>query len=50
VLQDEREAAALLASTELVSITEMRAYFPGSDIWFERIAGVPKSIVAFNSA
>ena len=50
VVKDEREAAALVASTELVSATEMRAYFPGSGIWFERIAGVPKSIVALNSA
>lgn len=50
VVKDEREAAALVASTELVSATEMRAYFPGSGIWFERIAGVPKSIVVFNSA
>jgi hypothetical protein len=45
-LKDKGEAAALVASTELVSATEMRAYFPGSKIWFERFAGLPKSIVA----
>lgn len=45
-LPDKSEAAALVASTELISATEMRSYFPGSDIWSERVAGLPKSIVA----
>jgi hypothetical protein len=45
-LRGKREAAALVASTELISGTEMRAYFPDSEIWSERIAGIPKSIVA----
>jgi hypothetical protein len=43
---DRAEAAELVASVELISATEMRTYFPESDIWFERIAGVPKSMVA----
>jgi hypothetical protein len=40
------QAAELVASVELISTTEMRMYFPESDIWFERIAGAPKSLVA----
>jgi hypothetical protein len=43
---DKAAAAKLVASVELVSATEMRSYFPTSEIWFERFAGVPKSIVA----
>jgi hypothetical protein len=48
-LKDDAKAAALVASTELVSATEMRAYFPGSTIWFERFGGLPKSIVAYKN-
>jgi hypothetical protein len=48
-LKDDAEAAALVASTELVSATEMRAYFPDSTIWFERLGGLPKSIVAYKN-
>lgn len=44
--KDKAEAAALVASVELVSATEMRAYFPASEIWYERVACLPKSIVA----
>lgn len=47
---DRAAAAELVASVELISATEMRAYFPTSEIWFERIAGVPKSLVAVTSA
>ncbi|WP_206313824.1 class I SAM-dependent methyltransferase [Streptomyces coryli] len=35
-----------VAEVELLSATEMRAYFPESDLWFERFAGLPKSLVA----
>ena len=31
---------------ELVSITEMRHYFPGSEIHREQVAGLTKSVVA----
>jgi hypothetical protein len=48
-LKDPAEAAELVASVELLSATEMRMYFPDSEIWFERIAGVPKSLVAINT-
>jgi hypothetical protein len=32
--------------TELVSVSELRAYFPGSEIFKERMAGLTKSITA----
>lgn len=35
-----------VAWVELLGITEMRRYFPDSEIWPERIAGLPKSLVA----
>jgi hypothetical protein len=47
--KDAAEAADLVASTELISATEMRTYFPASEIWFERIAGIPKSLVAIQA-
>jgi hypothetical protein len=47
--KDAAEAADLVASTELISGTEMRTYFPNSEIWFERIAGIPKSLVAIST-
>jgi hypothetical protein len=45
-IKDAAEAAELVASIELISAAEMRAYFPDSEIWFDRIAGMPKSLVA----
>jgi hypothetical protein len=42
-------AAAMVQEVELLSITQMRGYFPGSEIWMERLAGLPKSLVAINS-
>ncbi len=47
--KDVAVAAELVASIELVSATEMRMYFPTSEIWFERIAGIPKSLVAIKA-
>lgn len=47
--KDPDEAADLVASTELISATEMRTYFPTSEIWFERIVGIPKSLVAIST-
>ncbi len=46
--KDTAEAAESVASIELISATELRTYFPGSEIWFERLLGVPKSLVAIN--
>lgn len=39
-------AAAEQMGTELLDITMMRAYFPGSEIRFERVCGLVKSLVA----
>ena len=47
--KDVAMAAELVASVELISATEMRTYFPTSEIWFERIAGIPKSLVAIKA-
>lgn len=44
--KDRAEAEELVASVELISASEMRSYFPTGQIWFERIAGVPKSMVS----
>ena len=49
-LRDKAEAAELVASAELISATEMRAYFPDGKIWFERVAGLPKSIVSYKTS
>lgn len=48
--KDLAAAAELVASTELISTTEMRMYFPGSEIWYERLAGIPKSLVVVRVA
>ena len=36
-------------STELLSLCEMRTYFPDAEIVWERILGVPKSMLAINA-
>jgi hypothetical protein len=48
--KDAAEAAEVVASIELISATEMRNYFPTSEIWFERIASIPKSLVAIKTS
>lgn len=40
------EALRLVLGTELVSETQMRFYFPASDILHERFAGLTKSLIA----
>lgn len=47
--KDRAEAAAIVASIELISATEMRAYFPTSEIWYERLGILPKSLAAIMS-
>jgi hypothetical protein len=37
------------ASVELVSLTEMRFYFPSSQLWYERIGGLVKSVTAIRN-
>lgn len=43
---DRAEAVHTVLSTELVSRAEMRLTFPDSEIWAERVVGLPKSLVA----
>jgi hypothetical protein len=40
------EALRAVLEIELLSRTEMRAYFPGSQILSERVAGLTKSLIA----
>ncbi|MFC4471054.1 SAM-dependent methyltransferase [Streptomyces xiangluensis] len=40
------QATRDVQEVELLSVAEMRSYFPASTIWFERFAGLPKSLVA----
>jgi len=41
-----REAVRHVLNIELLSATEMNAYFPGVEIWRERVLGLTKSLVA----
>ena len=41
------EAREEVMFTELLSLTEMRSYFPEAHIAWERLAGLPKSMTAF---
>lgn len=43
---DRTAAITEVLNVELLSATEMRVLFPASEIWFERVGGLPKSIVA----
>lgn len=44
--EDAATAMSEVQWTELVGIAEMRAYFPGSEIHREKVAGLTKSLVA----
>ena len=44
---DAPEAKGEVMFTELLSLTDMRAYFPDAHIVWERFAGVPKSLTAY---
>ena len=45
-VSDRAKAAEHVASVDLLSRTEMSHYFPTSEIWPERLAGLTKSLVA----
>ncbi|MFI9594585.1 hypothetical protein [Nonomuraea sp. NPDC052265] len=46
----DRDAARMIAmEVELLSVTEMRHYFPKSQLRFERLAGLVKSVIAIRS-
>jgi hypothetical protein len=42
-----RDARDEVMCTELLSLTEMRSYFPDARVAWERFAGLPKSMTAF---
>lgn len=44
--RSRRAATSAVLATELVSMTEMRHYFPGSQLLLERYAGAVKSLTA----
>ena len=46
---DASDAVDLVAEVELLSKTEMTRYFPDADLWWDRFAGLPKSMVAVRS-
>lgn len=43
---DEHAASNEVMATELLSVSEMRDYFPQAEIVLERVGGVPKSMLA----
>lgn len=45
---DKAKAVKKVAGVELLSVTEMRSYFPQSLVWRERMWGLPKSLVAWS--
>jgi hypothetical protein len=47
--RDPNRATGLVSEVELVGPSDMRRYFPDAEIWIERFAGLPKSIVAIRS-
>lgn len=40
------EAVAAVHEVELIGKAQMHSYFPDSEIWTEKLAGLPKSLVA----
>jgi hypothetical protein len=46
---DRQSAIESAQQIELLSITEMRAYFPDAELVLERILGIPKSIVVIRT-
>jgi hypothetical protein len=47
---DAEAAINEVMSVELLSVAEMRNYFPEAKILWERVAGLPKSMIAFKRA
>jgi hypothetical protein len=43
---DEHAASNEVMATDLLSVSEMREYFPHAEIILERFGGVPKSLIA----
>lgn len=49
ISQTRAEAFEAAAWVELVGISEMRALYPSSEIWFERFGGLVKSLTAIRT-
>lgn len=47
---DAEPATSEVMSTELLSVAEMRSYFPDGKIVWERVAGVPKSMIVVKTS
>jgi hypothetical protein len=47
--EDYEGALAAVQEVELIGITEMRSYFPGTTIWIERFGRLPKSLISIRS-
>lgn len=47
--RDPLRAAELAAEVELIGKGELKRLFPDAEIWVERLAGMPKSLVAIRS-
>lgn len=47
---DRADALVEAASVELVTLTEMRALYPDSEVWCERFGGLVKSLTAIKGA
>lgn len=43
------EAVSRVNEVELLGLRQMHAYFPQSEVWLERLAGLPKSMVAIRA-
>lgn len=46
---DDAVATSAVHEVDLIGMRQMRSYFPDSNIWAERFAGLPKSLVAMRS-
>lgn len=45
----DEQAVERVNEVELIGIRQMQAYFPAADVWLERVAGLPKSLVAIRA-
>jgi hypothetical protein len=46
---DRRDAVAGVLAVELLDRTQLASYFPASEVWPERLAGLTKSLVAIHT-
>lgn len=48
-ITDQEAAIASVHEVDLIGAKQMKSYFPNSVLWFERFAGIPKSLVAIRA-